>query len=63
MTGWQGIVYGLTMVICPLGVILSAFSIPGTPLVLIGLCLWVWKVARENAGVSRAVRLNRATVP
>ncbi len=65
MTAWQGVVYRLVMILCPLGVILALFSLPGTPLGLIGLAAWIWQMARQEAGVAspRPAGLNRATAP
>jgi Glycosyltransferase family 87 len=60
MNGWQAAVYFLAMAICPVGVALALIPLPGTPLVLIGVGLWVW---REAAGEAIAPTLNRVTAP
>lgn len=65
MSGYQAWVYRLAMIICPLGVILALFSLPGSPLVLAGVAAWVWQAAGdEQAGRRRQdVVVNRATAP
>ena len=59
----QGLVFCLVMAICPIGVMLAGFGLPGAPLALIGLCVWVWQAARAEAGSTHAIALNRATAP
>ncbi|GIL02576.1 MAG: hypothetical protein BroJett030_24750 [Alphaproteobacteria bacterium] len=61
MAPWQGAVYFLAMAICPLGVALALVGLPGTPLVLAGVAVWVWRAAVASDQAMAAV--NRATEP
>lgn len=61
MAPWQGIVYRLAMIVCPLGVVLALVGAPGTPLILVGVSVWVWRVAATRDAA--AMPVNRATAP
>ena len=45
MGGLEQLAYRLVMAICPIGVVLSLYSVPGTALVLPLLAIWIFKVA------------------
>ncbi len=50
MDGFDRMTYRLAMILCPLGVALAIYGLPGAPLVLVAVGWWIWKsVARENA--------------
>ncbi|MFZ1812855.1 MAG: glycosyltransferase family 87 protein [Rhizobiaceae bacterium] len=49
---WQAMTYRLVLILPVLGVTLALVGIPGAPLVLLGLNLWVWMAAREGQTIT-----------
>ena len=50
-TALQGVIYRLAMIVSPLGVILALNGIPGAPLAILGLMVWLVQAAMQETAV------------
>ena len=50
-TALQGVIYRLAMIVSPLGVILALNGIPGAPLAILGLMVWLVQAALQETAV------------